>query len=107
MAETFMDVPIETFRLFAQYLADHNLWDEVEQALKSQGQAQIRMSFDPTKTIARLLKQRAAADTKPGQPQHPIAMCKCGVPVVPVDGDGGKTPEPPEGGSGPPDGGLA
>jgi hypothetical protein len=25
MAETFMDVPVETFRLFAQYVAEHNL----------------------------------------------------------------------------------
>jgi hypothetical protein len=111
MANTFMDVPIQTFRMFAQYVADNDLCDEVEQLLKSQGHRQIRISFDPAKAVAELLKQKAAADTKPGQARHPIVDCLCG-PVKPVNGNGDSgSPEPPDSGGGPlqppepPDGG--
>jgi hypothetical protein len=83
MAETFMKVSIENFRMFAQYIADNNLWDEVEQLLKSQGHTQIRISFDPTRAVAQLLKQKAAGDTMPGQAHHPITECICGGPHGP------------------------
>jgi hypothetical protein len=77
MAETFMKVSIEDFRMFAQYIADNNLWDEVEQLLKSQGHTQIRISFDPTRAVAQLLKQKAAGDTHAGastSPDHRVYL---------------------------------
>jgi hypothetical protein len=107
MANTFMDVPIETFRMFAKYVADNDLWDEVEHLLKSQGHTQVRISFDPTKAVAQLLKRKAAAHNKPGLRSHPINKCECGGPTT-NNGDGGPTPpEPPDSGGtppGPPDG---
>ncbi|MCU5037552.1 hypothetical protein CON66_27895 [Bacillus cereus] len=94
--ERLAKVPVHRFTKFLKFIAEHNLWDELEQHLKDRGCNKLLMSFEPVKEIGNIIQTKSAAligvQDREGSMQ---LRCGCG------DGDDG---EPDDGGL--PPGGL-
>jgi hypothetical protein len=111
------EMPVHHLRGFMQFIAEHNLWDEVEQHLRQHGCSKLMISFEPMGAVGKLLEEKKKSGAVK-QKLHLLPRCGCNGPVGPRPGpvtppshggggDGG-APQPPSGGGGdggPPDGG--
>ncbi len=108
------EMPVHHLRGFMQFIAEHNLWDEVEQHLRQQGCNKLMISFEPMGAVGRLLEEKKKSGAVKQKVQI-LPHCGCNGPVgprpgpvTPPSGGGGGSPQPPSGGGGdggPPDGG--
>lgn len=112
-----VEMPVHHLRGFMQFIAEHNLWDEVEQHLRQQGCSKLMISLAPMGAVGKLLEEKKKSGAVKQKVQI-LPRCGCNGPVGPKPGpvtppshggggDGG-APQPPSGGGGdggPPDGG--
>ncbi len=95
---------VKQFRAFMKFIADNNLWDELEQRLHLRGYHDVVVSSEPINIIRDVLREKISANQFPEQSKSGakvIIDCACGVgnpgpPVKPVTppshgggGDGG------------------
>ena len=108
------EMPVHHLRGFMQYIAEHDLWDEVEQHLRQHGCKKLLISFEPMGAVGKLLHEKKRSGAAK-QKLHILPHCGCNGPVGPKPGpvtppshggDGGAPPPSGGGGDGgPPDGG--
>lgn len=99
-----VEVPVDTLRSHVRFIAHHNLWDEVDEALKEAGIDTISMDLTPVSVISGLIadKEKKPAD----EPDHTKALvtpeCVCNQTVTNPPktsggdagaGDGGPPPQ--------------
>jgi len=109
-----VEMPVHHLRGFMQFIAEHDLWDEVEKHLRQHGCTKMMISFEPMGAVGKLLEEKKKSGAVK-QKLHILPHCGCNGPVGPRPGpvtppshggDGGAPPAP-SGGSdgGAPDGG--
>ncbi len=97
------EMPIEDFKQFAKLIADFDLWDEMEDLLKSQGLTTLLIEVEPLRAIGLRLQEKIATGDLPAN-LPVIQLCGCNGPVGPRPGP--TTPSnPPSSPPGGPDGG--
>lgn len=95
--EGLTEMPIHHLRGFMQYIAEHDLWDEVEQHLRNNGCTRLKISYEPMGAVGKLLEQKKSSGAVK-QKLHLLPHCGCNGPVGPRPGP--VTPGPPDGGGG-------
>ena len=113
------EMPVHHLRGFMQFIAEHNLWDEVEQHLRQHGCSKLMISYEPMGAVGKLLEQKKSSGAVKQKVQI-LPRCGCNGPVgprpgpvtPPSHGGGGDGGAPPPsggggdaGGGGGPDGG--
>ena len=102
-----LEVPVDTFRDFVKFIAKHDLWDEVRQALTEAGIDTVPINRRPVQIISELVTGKGGNQSE--DPDHADALVtpECGCNVVFTHPDlHPHTPSPthPDGGTG--DGGI-
>jgi hypothetical protein len=103
------EMPVHNFKIFMQLLAEYDLWDEMEDHLKSEGCTTFIVGVEPLKAIGDRLRQKISSGALPGDLPW-VTLCGSNGPLSP--GTAPKTPpsRSPDGGTGggggPPDGGA-
>jgi hypothetical protein len=102
------EMPISYFKGVMKFIAEHDLWDEVEKHLKDQRCVKLKISFEPIESVGRLLQKKVSSGTITPRMQV-LASCGCNGPLGPRPGPTSPSPpHGPDGGGGggdPPDGG--
>ena len=57
--ENVAEVPVRQLKKFFKFIAEHDLWDEVERHLRDRGCKKLLMSFEPVKAIGNLIEQKS------------------------------------------------
>jgi hypothetical protein len=105
------EIPIRQLVAYLKFIAEHNLWDEVETHLTSSGQKNILMSYDHLHLVDTFLSNKL----KTGgvhKKTHPLPLCGSNGPVGPRPGPvtpptpPPPPPDPPDGGDGGRGGGI-
>jgi hypothetical protein len=109
--EGLTEMPVHHLRKFMQFIAEHNLWDEVEQHLRTNGCTKLMISYEPMGAVGKLLAQKKASGAVKQKLQI-LPHCGCNGPVGPRPGPvtppshgGGGDGGAPSGGGGPDGGG--
>jgi hypothetical protein len=73
-----IEVPVDTFRSFMQFIAKHDLWDEVKGALKKAGMDTIPIEHRPVQVISQLVASKTSQQSD--DPDHTQALVtpECG-----------------------------
>ncbi|WP_020062908.1 hypothetical protein [Bacillus sp. 123MFChir2] len=58
--ERLAEVPVHRLKKFLSFIAEHNLWDDLEQHLKDRGCKKLLMSFEPVKEIGNIIQTKSA-----------------------------------------------
>lgn len=95
---------IENFVATMKFIANNDLWDDGERALRDAGITTIRVSSEPIRVFRAMVTDDLLASDRlaPHQRQHAtvIAECGCGV-STPGPGHGPVSPTSPGGDAGP------
>lgn len=97
------EIPIRRLVGYLKFIAEHNLWDEVEAHLGSSGQKNILMSYDHLHLVDTFLSQKLKTGGVTKK-HHPLPLCGSNGPVGPRPGPV-TPPSPPPAPPDPPDGG--
>lgn len=104
---TTVDVPVNTFREFVKLIAKHDLWDEVNEALRVEGVESVTIARRPIEIISGLLSQWGATQAEREDVSIPVVVPECGCNVVFTHPDiHPHTPEHPHGNGGTGDAGT-
>jgi hypothetical protein len=97
---------VEQFKALMKFVADHDLWDQIEKELTAKGVTEIMVSSEPIRHVRKLITDTVLSRHDLGRDSRAralfISRCGCGVstpgpghgPVSPTGGgDGGTHPQ--------------
>lgn len=102
--EGLTEVPVRQLSNFLRFIAEHNLYDELEQHLRDRGCDKLLMSFEPVQAIGAIVEAKSRNLT--GEPsgastaryqETDSLRCGCNGPLGPRPGP--VTPTGPDGGT--------
>jgi hypothetical protein len=70
-----IEIPVSEFKMFAQYIAEHDLWDELEQQLAMRGCTQLTLSRSFMRNIGISLRQKVSTGLLPQTAV--LSICGC------------------------------
>ena len=56
-----VEMPVHHLRGFMQFIAEHNLWDEVEGHLRQHECTKLMISFEPMNAVGKLLEEKKSS----------------------------------------------
>ncbi len=93
-------ISVDLIKAFGEVIAEHDLWDELEEHLKAKGCQSLLVSFEPLSAIGELVQRKQTEGLL--RVGKPVPECACNgqfhpppnFPQPPPDGgtDGGKPP---------------
>jgi hypothetical protein len=78
--DTVTQVSFKRFFFFMRFIADNNLWDEVEMHLEDHGCFEIVLSSEPIESIKQLIRQKVEDGEPVSKHGHRIMASQCGRP---------------------------
>jgi hypothetical protein len=85
--ERLTEVPVRQFTRFLRFIAEHDLWDELEQQLKDRGCDKLLMSFEPVKAIGTMAETRSRElSGKQSEDSSDVLLCGCNGSLGPQPG---------------------
>lgn len=104
--EGLTEIPVRQLSKFLRFIAERNLWDELEQHLTEYGCDKLLISFEPIQAIGAIVEtksrelasKQSGASTASAQ-ESTLLRCGCNGPLGPRPGP--VTPGTPDGGTRP------
>ena len=73
-----IEVPVDTFRSFLKFVAKHDLWDEVKEALKEAGIDTISIDHRPVQVISELVAGMGRRQSEDPHHTEALVIPECG-----------------------------